>query len=68
MGKGRRIQIGKRVKSDHLETALRKRRGGKEQRSKGVGIGIKLFILIFWNCCGMFKKNVIRNWKVRRAK
>jgi hypothetical protein len=45
MGKGRRIQIGKRVKSDHLETALRKRRGGKEQRSKGVGIGIKLFIL-----------------------
>jgi hypothetical protein len=32
-----KIQNGKRVESDHLEIALRKRRGGKGQRRKGVG-------------------------------
>jgi hypothetical protein len=41
------VRIGKRAKSNHLEIALRKRRGGKEQRRKGVGIGIKLFIFSF---------------------
>jgi hypothetical protein len=35
MGKSRRIQ-NRRVELDHLEIALRKRRGGKEQRRKGV--------------------------------
>jgi hypothetical protein len=29
--------IGERVKSDHLELALRRRRVGKEQRRRGVG-------------------------------
>jgi hypothetical protein len=37
-------RIGETIR---LEIALRKRRGGKEQRRKGVGIGIKLFICIF---------------------
>jgi hypothetical protein len=41
------VRIGKRAKSNHLEIALRKRRGGKEQRRKGVGIGIELFIFSF---------------------
>jgi hypothetical protein len=41
------FRIGDRVKSDHLETVLKKRKGGKEQRNKGWGIGIKLLILIF---------------------
>jgi hypothetical protein len=40
----REFRIGERAKSDHLEIASRKRRGGKEQRRKGVGIEIKLFI------------------------
>jgi hypothetical protein len=31
------FRIGERAESDHLEIALRKRRGGKEQRRKGVG-------------------------------
>jgi hypothetical protein len=30
------FRIGERVESDYLEIALRKRRGGKEQRRKGV--------------------------------
>jgi hypothetical protein len=31
------FRIGERAESDHLDIALRKRRGGKEQRMKGVG-------------------------------
>jgi hypothetical protein len=31
------FKIGDRAESDHLEIALRKRRGGKEQRRKGMG-------------------------------
>jgi hypothetical protein len=31
------FRIGERVESEYLEIALRKRRGGKEQRRKGVG-------------------------------
>jgi predicted DNA-binding WGR domain protein len=31
------FRIGERVESDHLEIALRKRRGGKEQIRRGVG-------------------------------
>jgi hypothetical protein len=54
MERGRRIQNRReRVESDHLEIALRKRRGGKEQTRKRVGVGIKLFI--FLHCCFMFK-------------
>jgi hypothetical protein len=30
------VRIGERAESDHLEIALRKRRGGKEQRRKGM--------------------------------
>jgi hypothetical protein len=30
------VRIGKRAEADHLEVVLRKRRGGKEQRRKGV--------------------------------
>jgi hypothetical protein len=39
------FRIGERVELDHLEIALGKRRGGKEQRR--IGIGIKLFIFCF---------------------
>jgi hypothetical protein len=31
------FRIGEKVESDHLEIALRRRRGGKEQRRKEVG-------------------------------
>jgi hypothetical protein len=31
------FRIGEKVESDHLEIALKKRRGGKEQRRKEVG-------------------------------
>jgi hypothetical protein len=30
------VRIGEREQSDHLKIALRKRRGGKEQRRKGM--------------------------------
>jgi hypothetical protein len=36
MGNVEEFRIGERVELDHLEIALRKRRGGKEQRRKGV--------------------------------
>jgi hypothetical protein len=32
-----KFRIGERVESDHLQIALSKRRGGKEQRRKKVG-------------------------------
>jgi hypothetical protein len=35
--RGEEFGIGERIDSDHLEIVLRKRRGGKEQRRKGVG-------------------------------
>jgi hypothetical protein len=47
------FRIGERVESDRLEIALRKRRGGKEQRRKRVGVAIKLFIFLHY--CFMFK-------------
>jgi hypothetical protein len=63
------FRIGEKVESDHLETALRKRRGGKEQRRKGVGDGNKtVYFLFFWKCCFTFKENEIRNRKARGAK
>jgi hypothetical protein len=31
------FKVGERAESDHLEIALRKRRGRKEQRRKGMG-------------------------------
>jgi hypothetical protein len=40
------FRIGERVESDHLQIALRKRRGGKEQKRKGWGMGITLFIFL----------------------
>jgi hypothetical protein len=63
MGKSRRNQ---NRRENHLEIALRKQRGGKEQRRKGVGDRYKTVYLFFWNCCFMFTENVIRNWKARR--
>jgi hypothetical protein len=42
-----KFRIGEKRETGHLEIALRKRRGGKEQRRKGVEIGIKQLILIF---------------------
>jgi hypothetical protein len=42
------FRIGERVKSDHLEIALRRRRGGKKQRRRGVGdMNEKSY---FWKC------------------
>jgi hypothetical protein len=35
--RGEEFRLGERVDSDHLEIALRKRRGRTEQRRKGVG-------------------------------
>jgi hypothetical protein len=51
------FRIGERVESDYLEilVALRKRRGGKEQRRKGVGDRNKT-VFFFWNCCFMLKE------------
>jgi hypothetical protein len=40
------FKIEERVESYHLEIALRKRRGGKEQKRKGWGMGITLFIFL----------------------
>jgi hypothetical protein len=47
------FRIGERAKSDHLEIALRKRRGGKEQRRKGVGDRNKTIFLglLFYTGC-----------------
>jgi hypothetical protein len=60
------VRIGERAEADHVEIALRKRRGGKEQRKKGVGERNKTVYLIFFlNCCFMCKVNVIRNRKAR---
>jgi hypothetical protein len=39
------------------EIALRKRRGGKEQRRRGVGDRNKtVYFVFFWNYCFMFKE------------
>jgi hypothetical protein len=61
---------GKRKSKDKVENAKGKRLvGGKEQRRKGVGDRNKTVdFYFFWNCCFMFKKNVPRNLKARRAK
>jgi hypothetical protein len=63
------FRIGERVESDYLEilVALRKRRGGKEQRRKGVGDRNKT-VFFFGIAVLCLKKNVIRNRKARRAK
>jgi hypothetical protein len=47
MGKREEFKIGERVEWDHLKIALRKRRGGKEQRRKGVGDRNKTVYLFF---------------------
>jgi hypothetical protein len=41
------FRIGERAQREQLEIALRKRRGGKEQRTKG----------FFWNCYIIFREN-----------
>jgi hypothetical protein len=51
MGKSRRIQNRRESRVGHLEIALRKRRGGNEQRRKGVGGRNKtvyFFALLFY--------------------
>jgi hypothetical protein len=51
------FRIGERIESDHLEIALRKRRGGKEQKRNRVGDKNKtVYFLFFWKCCFMFKE------------
>jgi hypothetical protein len=39
------FRIGERAQREQLETALRKRRGGKEQRTKGFFFGIAILFL-----------------------
>jgi hypothetical protein len=53
-----KFRIEERVEWDHLEIALRKRKGGTEQRRKEVENRNKTVYLIFffWNCCFMFRK------------
>jgi hypothetical protein len=51
--------MGERVESDQFEIALRNEGEGKNREGKGWGIGIKLFF--FFNCCFMYKENVIIN-------
>jgi hypothetical protein len=49
-------QLKKEAVKALTEIALRKRRGGKEQRRKGVGDRNKtVYFLFFWNCYFMFK-------------
>jgi hypothetical protein len=51
------------------EIALRKRRGGKEQRRRGVGDRNKTVYFVFFGITVLcLKKNVIRNRKALRAK
>jgi hypothetical protein len=50
------FRIEERVELDHLEIALRKGKRGKEQKRKGVKIGIKLFIFIFLELLFYVKK------------
>jgi hypothetical protein len=54
------FRIGEKAETGHLEIALRKRRGGNEQRRKEVGDRSKTVFLFFWNCYFMFRENVIR--------
>jgi hypothetical protein len=61
------FKIEERVESDHLEIALRKRKEGKEQRRKGMGDRNKTVYFYFFGISVLFKENVIRNWKSRRA-
>jgi hypothetical protein len=69
MGKRKEFKIGERVEWDHLKIALRKRRGGKEQRRKGVGDRNKTVYLFFFGIVfSCLKKNVIKNRKACRAK
>jgi hypothetical protein len=62
------FRIGERGESDHLEIALRKRRGGKEQRRKGVGDTNKTVYFYFFGIAVLFRENVTKNRKASRAK
>jgi hypothetical protein len=61
------FRIREKIESDHHQIALRKRRGGKEQRKKGVEDRNKT-VFFFGYAVLCLKKNVIRNRKARRAK
>jgi hypothetical protein len=61
------FRIEERVEAHHLEITLRERMGRKEEKRKGVGDRNET-VKFFWNCCLMFKENVIRNRKGHRAK
>jgi hypothetical protein len=49
------FRIREKIESDHHQIALRKRRGGKEQRKKGVEDRNKT-VFFFGICCFMFKE------------
>jgi hypothetical protein len=55
------FRIEERVELDHLEIALRKGKGGKEQRRKGVGDRNKTVYFYFFGIAVLCKENVIRN-------
>jgi hypothetical protein len=56
------FRIGERGESDHLEIALRKRRGGKEQRRKGLGDTNKTVYFYFFGIAVLFSQYLSRNW------
>jgi hypothetical protein len=45
------VRIGERAESDHLETALMKRKQGKNREGKGWGIEIKRFFFLIAVLC-----------------
>jgi hypothetical protein len=58
------LREGERIESGHLEIALRKRRGRKEQRRKEVGDRNKTVNFLFFGIAVLcLKKNVIKNRK-----
>jgi hypothetical protein len=52
------FKIGERAESHHLEIALRKRRGGKEQRRKGVGNRNKTVYFYFFGIAVLYLKKM----------
>jgi hypothetical protein len=64
MGKGRveEFRIGERAKSDHLEIGLRKRRGGKEKRRKGVGDRNKTVYFYFFGIAVLYRV-LVNGWE-----
>jgi hypothetical protein len=52
------FKVGERAESYHLEIALRKRRGGKEQRRKGVGDRNKTVYFYFFGIAVLYLKKM----------